>query len=179
MKNFFEILELGKFPKIILNFEEVEEKYSKIQMKLMKNRASLSENEFEEKLDFINKAISILKDEKSRIEHAFEILEGKDFNQNEKNLIEKEVEEDNEIMEYFFEINEKIDDLFSKNKNLQNFNQNLENIKEKLILEKNQLLLLIDEFINSENFKAAYRNFLKIKYFYRTLEIIKNKETLC
>lgn len=169
--NFFEILGLNCEPKIILEEDEIENQYCLIQMNLMKNQASINAEEFEKKFDLINKASEVLKNEKQRIEHAFEILEFKGFFPNEiKTQIEKKIEQNLEIMEFFFEINEQIDNIENKNQ--------IDQIKENLMIEKNSLLKILNDFFEKKEYENSYETFLKMKYVFRALEIISQKENL-
>lgn len=173
--NFFRILDISDENHILLQEDgELEDVYCLAQMKLMKNQSKMEQTEFEEKFDLMNEAFEILKDENKRIEHFFEILEYKNLLSKEsKILIEENCKKDFELMEFFFEINEKIENIKLINDSEK---KQIHEIESNLLSEKNLFLKSLNEKIILSKYEDSYEIFLRMKYIFRALELLKNKE---
>ncbi len=158
-KNLFNILGFEKIF-FLISKEELENKYLNIQIELLKSNSDDNKNKLEE----INNAYQILSSEKTRIDYIASSMI--DIYTKKKEDIELCFKNDEEIMLYFFDLNDRICNNFSS----------IEDIKliQKDLLDAKLLLIrkLQNEF-EEQNFDESYRICLHLNYIYRTLEIIE------
>jgi len=158
-KNLFNILGFEKIF-FLISKEELENKYLNIQIELLKSNSDDNKNKLEE----INNAYQILSSEKTRIDYIASSMI--DIDKKKKEDIELCFKNDEEIMLYFFDLNDRICNNFSSIEDIKLIQKDL--LDEKLLLIRK----LQNEF-EKQNFDESYRIFLHLNYIYRTLEIIE------
>jgi hypothetical protein len=160
--NYFRIFGFNQENFLDIKKEDIEKKYVDLQMKLMKNQIN-SDSEQYLTIDLLNKAFKEFSSEKHRIKHYFDLLEEEKLSKEKKINIEKNFENNFEIKEYFFNLNERIADLSS---DISLYNS----LYDQILNKKNEIICKMNYFLSKLNYEKLYESYLELNFIFRAIE---------